>query len=68
MSGDPEQVTALIRELLILNRTESAPAVAPLTIKEMKGRRSQRKKIRQELVQALDAHHRARALSTIQKS
>jgi hypothetical protein len=62
MSGDPDQVTALIRELLILNRAESAPAVAPLTIEEMKGRKSKRMRIRQELVQALDAHHRARAL------
>jgi len=68
MSGDPAQVIALIRALLTLNRTESVPALVPLTIKEMKGRKSQRKKIRQELVQALDAYHRARALSTVQKS
>jgi hypothetical protein len=67
MSGNPERVIALIRELLILNRTESAPALVPLTIKEMKGRKSQRKRIRQELVQALDADHRARAFLTIQK-
>jgi hypothetical protein len=68
MSGHPAQVIALIRALLTLNRTESVPALVPLTIKEMKGRKSQRKKIRQELVQALDADHRARALLMIQKS
>jgi hypothetical protein len=53
MNGDPEQVTALIRELLILNRVESAPTFQPPTVKEVEGRKSKRKRIRQELVQVL---------------
>ena len=53
MSDDPEQVTVLIKELLILNRQESAPTLEPPTVKQVEGRKSGRKRIRQELVQVL---------------
>jgi hypothetical protein len=36
MSGDSEQVTSLIWELLILNRAEGAPAFQPPTVKDSK--------------------------------
>jgi hypothetical protein len=58
MSGDSEQATALIKELLILNRAESAPTREPPTVKEVEGRKSKRKRIRQELVQVLGLHDR----------
>jgi hypothetical protein len=38
VNDDSEQVTALIKELLILNRAESIPTVEPQTDKEMEGR------------------------------
>jgi hypothetical protein len=43
MSGDSEQVTNLIWELLILNRAEGAPTFQPPTVKEVEGRKSKRK-------------------------
>jgi hypothetical protein len=46
MSDDSEQVTALIRELLILNREESTPIEFP-SEKEIEGRKAQRRRIRQ---------------------
>lgn len=57
MSDDSEQVTALIKELLILNRAETIPTVEPPTDEEIEGRKAKRRRIRQELVQALDLHH-----------
>jgi hypothetical protein len=56
MSGDSEQVAALIKELLVLNRADSAPTVETPTMKEVEGRKSKRKRIRQELVQVLGSH------------
>jgi len=48
-----EQVTALIKELLVLNRAESIPMLEPATLEEVEARKSIRKRIRQELAQAL---------------
>ena len=53
MSDDSDHMTALIKELLILNRAESTLALEPPTVKEVEGRRSKRKRIRQDLVQVL---------------
>lgn len=53
MSGAPDQVAALIEELLSLNRTESAAPVPPLNAQELEQREAKRKKVRQDLVQAL---------------
>ena len=57
MGNDSEQVTALIKELLVLNRAESKPATESPTGNEVEERKVQRKRIRQELVQVL-SHHR----------
>lgn len=54
MSDDSEQVTALIKELLILNRTESTSTLGSPTVQEIEGGKSKRRKIRQELVQVLN--------------
>lgn len=54
MSDDSEQVTALIKELLILNRTESTSTLESPTVQEIEGRKSKRRKIRQELVQVFN--------------
>ena len=51
MSDKFKQVTGLIKELLSLNKAEIA-SVAP-NADEVAGRKSKRKKIRQELVQVL---------------
>lgn len=53
MNGPPDQVAALIEELLSLNRTESVAPVLPLNAQEVEQREARRKKVRQELVQAL---------------
>jgi hypothetical protein len=58
MSDDSEQVTALIKELLILNRGESTPPLESPTVKEIEGRKSKRRRIRQELVQVLNRRDR----------
>ena len=50
------QVTALIKELLILNRTEWAAATNPPNAEQLEQWKCNRKKIRQELVQALSLH------------
>ena len=50
MSDKFKQVTALIKELLSLNK--AIASTAP-NAEEVTGRKSKRKKIRQELVQAL---------------
>jgi hypothetical protein len=54
MSDDAEQVTALIKELVILNRAESASPLESPTAQEIEGRKSKRRRIRQELVQVLN--------------
>ena len=53
MTDDSEQVTALIKELLVLNRVESTPVIESPTKKEIDGRKAKRRRIRQELVQVL---------------
>lgn len=53
-----EQVTALIKELLILNREESSLTLQPQTGKQIERRRSKRKSIRQALVQVLSLRDR----------
>ena len=53
MSDDSERVTALIKELLILNRAESSSPLESPTAKEIEGRKSKRRRIRQELVRVL---------------
>jgi hypothetical protein len=61
MSVDCERVTALIKELLILNRAESNRMLEPPTVKEVEERASKRKTIRQELVQVIYLHNRKKA-------
>lgn len=61
MGNDSEQVTALIKELLILNRAESNPMLEPPTVKEVEERKFKRKRIRQELVQVFYLHDRRKA-------
>jgi hypothetical protein len=61
MSNDSEQLTALIKELLILNAAESNPTLGPPTVKEVEERKFKRKRIRQELVQVLYLHDRKKA-------
>jgi hypothetical protein len=58
MSDVSEQLTALIKELLVLDREESTPALEPQTLREVEGRKSKRKRLRQELVQFLSLHNR----------
>lgn len=52
----PSEVTDLIQELLILNRAESTTTIESLTENEIEGRKGKRRRIRQELVQALHLH------------
>lgn len=61
MSDDFKRVTALIRQLLILNKAESDPMLEPPTVTEGEERASKRKTIRQELVQVLSLHGRKKA-------
>jgi hypothetical protein len=50
------QVTSLIKELLILNRTESALAALPPTPEQLEQWQCKRKRIRQSMVQAPALH------------
>lgn len=61
MSDDSEQVTALIKELLILNRAESTSPLECPTAKEIEGRKSKRRRIRQELVEVLNLSGRKKS-------
>jgi hypothetical protein len=61
MSDDSQQVTALIKELLILNRAERSPTIERLTEKEIEGRETKRRRIRQELVQVLHLRNRKKS-------
>jgi hypothetical protein len=58
--SDNSEVTALIKQLLILNRAES-PMIEPQTEKEMEGRKAKRRRIRQELVQVLHLRDRKKS-------
>jgi hypothetical protein len=51
--SDDSEVTALVKELLIMNRTESTATVESPSVKEVEGQKSKRKRLRQELVQVL---------------
>ena len=54
MSDDSEHVTALIKELPILNRADRAPTIRPQSEEEIEWRKTKRTTVRQELVKALD--------------
>lgn len=58
MSNASKQVTTLIKEMLALNRAETAATTVPSSAADVEQRKSQRKKIRQELVQALAVRDR----------
>jgi hypothetical protein len=60
------QVTSLIKELLILNRTESAPAALPPTPEQLEQWQCERKRIRQALVQTLALHKFQREMLVMQ--
>jgi len=60
------QVTSLIKELLILNRMESALADLPPTPAQLEQWQCKRKRIRQELVQALSLHKFQREMLVMQ--
>lgn len=55
MSDASRHVTALIKELLALNRAEAAFTTVSSTPADLERSSAQRKKLRQELVQALAA-------------
>jgi len=58
MSDDSEQITALIKELQILNRGESTPMIGSPSEKKMEEREAKRRRIRQELVRVLHLRDR----------
>jgi len=58
MSDDSEQITALIKELQILNRGESTPMIGSPSEKKMEERKAKRRRIRQELVRVLHLRDR----------
>jgi hypothetical protein len=53
MMGYSDQVIALIKELLVLNRTENTAQSGGWTVEQVEKRTSMRKSLRQELVQLL---------------
>lgn len=61
MSDDSERVTALIKELLILNRAEGTSPLESPTAKEIEGRKSKRSRIRQKLVEVLKVSGRRKS-------
>jgi hypothetical protein len=60
MTGDSDLVAALIKGLLVLNRTESCFELAGSTVKQVEERSAIRKKLRQELVQVLYLRNRTK--------
>ena len=58
MTNDSDQVTALIKELLILNRAENSPPLRHQTAKDIEQQHFKRKSIRQALVQVLSVRDR----------
>ena len=60
------QVTSFIKELLILNRMESALAALSPTPEQLEQWQCRRKRIRQELVQALSLHKFQREMLVMQ--
>lgn len=63
---NPDQVTSLIKELLILNRTEGTLSAYPSNPEQLEERNCKRKRIRQELVQALSLQKRYREMLVMQ--
>jgi hypothetical protein len=61
MSDDSERVTALIKELLILNRAEDTSTLESPTAQEIEGRKSNRRRIRQDLVQVINLSGRKKS-------
>jgi len=61
MDDDSEQVAALIRQLLTLERGENTPTIELQPEKEMEEPIAKRKRIRQELVQALHLRDRKKS-------
>ena len=61
MDDDSEQVAALIRQLLTLERAESSPTIELQPEKEMEESIAKRTRIRQELVQALHLRDRKKS-------
>jgi len=59
--SDNSEVTALIKELLILNRAEITPTIESQTEREIEGRKAKRRRIRQELVQVLHLRDRKKS-------
>jgi hypothetical protein len=64
--GHANRVTALIKELLILNRTVRAAAPPPPSTEQLEQWKCKRKKIRQELVQALSLQKLQREMLVVQ--
>jgi len=62
MSDDSEQVTALIKALLILNRAKGPHTIEPPIGEELEGRQAKRTRIRQELVEALHLRNKEEVL------
>lgn len=60
------QVTSLIKELLMLNRTERTLAAYPSNPEQLEQRKCKRKRIRQELVQALSLQKHQREMLVMQ--
>ena len=60
------QVTSLIKELLMLNRAERTLAAYPSNPEQLEQRKCKRKRIRQELVQALSLRKRYREMLVMQ--
>jgi hypothetical protein len=60
------QVTALIKDLLLLNRTERAAATDAPNAEQLEQWKCKREKIRQELVQALFLHKVQREMLVMQ--
>ena len=60
------QVTSLIKELLMLNRTERTLAAYPSNPEQLEQRKCKRKRIRQALVQALSLQKHQREMLVMQ--
>ena len=59
-------VTALIKELLILKRTVRAAVLGPLSAEQLEEWKYKRKRIRQEIVQALSLEKLQREMLVVQ--
>lgn len=66
MSYDASRVTALIKELLILNRAERVPLADLAGAEQLEDWKSERLRIRQELVQVVSGRGLPRELLVMQ--